>query len=173
MTAGALQIRPSASADADGIWRVLEPTFRAGETYPVPRHIDAQRALAYWFAPGHEVWVAQDQELILGTYYLRANQGGPGAHVANCGYVVAPAAAGRGIGEAMCRHSLARARERGFKAMQFNLVIATNSRAVKVWQRCGFEIVGRVPGAFFHPTRGYVDALIMYQTLTPSPGQGG
>jgi ribosomal protein S18 acetylase RimI-like enzyme len=171
MTATDLIIRPAAAADADDIWRVLEPTFRAGETYPVPRDIDRSQALSYWFGPANEVWVAEDNGRIVGTYYLRANQGGPGGHVANCGYVAHPSASGRGLGEAMCRHSIARAAERGFRAMQFNLVISTNARALRVWQRCGFDIVGRLPGAFLHPLHGYVEALVMYRTLLSDSNQ--
>jgi RimJ/RimL family protein N-acetyltransferase len=163
-----MQLRPAAPADADAIWRVLEPTFRAGESYPVPRDVERAAAFAYWFGPGHEVWVAEDEGEIVGTYYLRANQGGPGGHVANCGYVGASSASGRGLGEAMCRHSIARAAERGFRAMQFNLVISTNARALRVWQRCGFEIVGRLPGAFLHPQHGYVDALVMFRSIAPT-----
>ncbi|UCG98413.1 MAG: GNAT family N-acetyltransferase, partial [Burkholderiales bacterium] len=88
-----------------------------------------------------------------------------GAYVANCGYVVAPAAMGGGVARAMCLHSLEQARARGFRAMQFNFVIASNERAVRLWQRCGFGIVGRLPGAFAHPTRGFVDTLVMYRVL--------
>jgi ribosomal protein S18 acetylase RimI-like enzyme len=113
---------------------------------------------------------AADPELdpaqkIVGTYYLRANNAGGGAHVANCGYMVAGGATGRGVARAMCAHSLARAKERGFRAMQFNFVIATNERAVRLWQTMGFSVVGRLPGAFLHPTQGYVDALVMYREL--------
>ena len=102
---------------------------------------------------------------VVGSYYLRANNRGGGAHVANCGYIVAPAAMGRGVARAMCAHSLDRARERGFRAMQFNFVISSNERAVRLWQSCGFAIVGRLPGAFEHPRLGFVDALVMYRTL--------
>lgn len=158
-------IRPALPADNAAIWRVLEPTFRAGETYPVARDIGEREALAYWHAPANSVFVAEDGGALLGTYYLRANTGGPGAHVANCGYVVAPEAMGRGVGRAMCMDSLERARTRGFRAMQFNLVIATNARAMHLWQSCGFEIVGRLPGAFEHPKHGFVDALVMYRAL--------
>ena len=103
---------------------------------------------------------------MLGTYFLRANQRGGGAHVANCGYVTAAGSEGRGIARAMCRHSLRQALERGFRAMQFNFVVSTNERAVKLWQGMGFEIVGRLPGAFEHPEHGFVDALVMYLTLS-------
>ena len=122
-------------------------------------------ALAYWFSPGHEVHVAEEDGRILGTYYLRANQKGGGAHVANCGYVTASWATGRGVARAMCEHSLARASTLGFSAMQFNFVISTNERALRLWHACGFEIVGRLPAAFEHPARGYVDAFVMYRPL--------
>jgi ribosomal protein S18 acetylase RimI-like enzyme len=160
-----LQIRPAVPADNDAIWRVLKPTLRAGETYPVARDCTKAQALAYWHNPANTIYIAENAGEIVGTYYLRANTGGPGAHVANCGYMVLPDARGRGIGRAMCLHSLDRARERGFRAMQFNLVISTNDRALKLWQSCGFEIVGRLPGAFQHPTKGFVDALVMFQKL--------
>ena len=160
-----LAIRPATPQDDDAIWRVLEPTFRAGETYPIPRDVSRADAFAYWYSPGHEVFVAQDGGDIVGSYYLRANTGGGGAHVANCGYMVAPTATGRGVARAMCIHSLDRARERGFRAMQFNFVIASNERAVRLWQSCCFEIVGTLPGAFEHPVRGFVDAYVMYRTL--------
>ena len=103
--------------------------------------------------------------MVLGTYFLKANQQGGGAHVANCGYVTAAAAQGRGIARAMCLHSLERAKERGFRAIQFNFVVSTNERAVKLWTSLGFEIVGRLPRAFQHPERGFVDALVMYRHL--------
>jgi len=155
-------IRPATPADDSAIWAILEPTFRAGETYPIARDASRAEALSYWRSAGHAVFVAEDAGKIVGTYYLRANNKGGGAHVANCGYAVAPAASGRGVARAMCEHSLAQARERGFTAMQFNFVIATNERAVRLWRSCGFEIVGTLPGAFDHPTRGLVDAYVMY-----------
>ena len=158
-------IRPAAAADDDAIWAILEPTFRAGETYPIPRDISRADALAYWRMAGHEVFVAEAEGHVLGTYYLRANNRGGGAHVANCGYMVAPGASGRGIARAMCEHSLARARQRGFRAMQFNFVIASNERAVHLWQSCGFAVVGRLPEAFAHPRLGLVDALVMVRNL--------
>jgi len=158
-------IRPATPADDDAIWAILEPTFRAGETYPIPRDISRAEALAYWRAPGHSVFVAEDNGQIAGTYYLRANNRGGGAHVANCGYVVAPAATGRGVARAMCAHSLDEARRRGFTAMQFNFVIASNTRAVKLWQSCGFKIVGTLPAAFQHPRLGLADAHVLMRSL--------
>ena len=160
-----MRIRAAAPGDDDAIWRVLEPAFRAGETYPIPRDITRADALAYWRSPGHDVFVAEDGGTILGTYYLRANQKGGGGHVANCGYIVAPDAMGRGVARAMCAHSLEAARTRGFTAMQFNFVIASNERAVRLWQSLGFEIVGNLPGVFKHPSRGFVDAYAMFRAL--------
>lgn len=161
----ALAIRPASPADDDAIWAILEPTFRAGETYPIPRDVSRADALGYWHTPGHAVFVAEEDGRVVGTYYLRANTGGGGAHVANCGYMTAPGATGRGVARAMCTHSIDEARARGFTAMQFNFVIASNERAVKLWQSCGFTIVGTLPGAFAHPGRGLVDAYVMFQTL--------
>jgi len=158
-------IRPSEPRDDDAIWRILEPTFRAGETYPLPRDISRNDALAYWRSQGHSVFVAEDEGTILGSYYLRANNRGGGQHVANCGYVVAPGAFGRGVARAMCAHSLEQARGRGFTAMQFNFVIASNERAVRLWQDLGFAIAGRLPGAFQHPRLGLVDAYVMTRSL--------
>jgi ribosomal protein S18 acetylase RimI-like enzyme len=161
-----MQIRPaSPHVDTDPVWAILEPTIRAGETYTLPREMARQDALGYWFASQHEVFVAEDNAQIVGTYFLQANQQGGGSHVANCGYITAPWATGRGVARAMCAHSLDRARKRGFKAMQFNFVVSTNERAVALWQSFGFEIVGRLPGAFHHPTDGFVDALVMYRPL--------
>jgi ribosomal protein S18 acetylase RimI-like enzyme len=158
-------IRPAIPDDDAAIWRILEPTFRAGETYPIPRDISRADALAYWHTPGHMVFVAEDSSDIVGTYYLRANTRGGGDHVANCGYMVAAAAYGRGVARAMCTHSLEEARKRGFAAMQFNFVIAGNTRAVALWQSMGFAIVGTLPGAFRHPRLGAVDAFVMFRTL--------
>jgi len=161
-----MQIRlASLSADADPIWAILEPTIRAAETYTLPADMPRDEALACWFGPQHEVYAAINNGQVLGTYFLQPNQQGGGSHVANCGYATAPEATGRGVGRAMCAHSLDRARERGFRAMQFNFVVSTNEPAVHLWLSFGFEIVGRLPGAFQHPKQGFVDALVMYRSL--------
>jgi ribosomal protein S18 acetylase RimI-like enzyme len=158
-------IRPAIPEDDNAIWAILEPTFRAGETYPIPRDISRADALAYWRSPGHAVFVAEEHSQAVGTYYLRANNKGGGAHVANCGYIVAPEAMGHGVARAMCAHSLDEARARGFRAMQFNFVIASNERAVKLWRSCGFAIVGTLPQVFAHPRLGLVDAYVMHRAL--------
>jgi ribosomal protein S18 acetylase RimI-like enzyme len=158
-------IRLAQERDADSIWRILDPVLRAGETYALPRDWSRDEALAFWFLAGHEVFVAENEGNVVGTYYLHANQRGGGAHVANCGYVTATDAAGRGVTTAMCLHSLEHAAKRGFRAMQFNLVLSSNTRAVTLWQRLGFDIVGTIPAAFDHPRLGLVDAFVMYRKL--------
>jgi ribosomal protein S18 acetylase RimI-like enzyme len=158
-------IRPATPDDTAAIWSIIGPTIRAGETYALDRDMSEADALAYWLAPSNETFVAEEDGRILGTYCLRRNQAGGGSHVANCGYITDPAATGRGVARRMCEHSLERARARGFKAMQFNFVISSNERAVRLWQSMGFEIVGRLPSAFLHPSRGYVDAFVMFRTL--------
>ncbi|HXA52899.1 MAG TPA: GNAT family N-acetyltransferase [Candidatus Acidoferrum sp.] len=161
-----ITLRRAADSDRERIWQILEPVIRAGETYTLPREMARDAALAYWFSPSHEVWVAEEAGLTLGTYYLRANQQGGGAHVANCGYMTARGSEGRGVARSMCAHSLERARERGFRAMQFNFVVSTNERAIRLWESFGFQTVGRLAGAFVHPTAGEVDALVMYIRLS-------
>jgi GNAT superfamily N-acetyltransferase len=160
-----LTIRLATPDDDEAIWRILAPMIHAGETYALPRDMARTEALAYWSAPGHEVFVALEGDEVVGTYFLQANQRGAGSHVANCGYVTAVHAAGRGISGALCAHSLDWARARGFRAMQFNFVVATNERAVALWQRFGFAIVGRLPDVFDHPRLGLVDALVMHRKL--------
>ena len=161
-----LQIRPATAADHAAIWSILEPVIRAGDTYALDRDMSAEQGLAYWLAADKESFVAQGDGRVLGTYYLRANQSGGGAHVCNCGYMTHPAATGRGVARAMGLHSLAHARARGYRAMQFNFVVSTNTRAVRLWEALGFAVVGRLPLAFEHPDLGYVDALVMSQSLT-------
>jgi ribosomal protein S18 acetylase RimI-like enzyme len=162
-------IRAATPADADGIWAVLEPVIRGGEHYALPRDLTREAALAYWGSPSHDVFVAIDDDGggggVLGTYFVRPNQQGGGAHVANAGYATAPEVRGRGVARAMCAHSLEHARGRGFRAMQFNFVVATNEPAVRLWQAMGFGVIGRIPGGFAHPTLGDVDALIMHRVL--------
>ena len=158
-------IRPAVAADDDAVWAIIEPVIRAGETYALDRDMSRDDALAYWTAGDHETFVAEDDDRVVGTYFIRPNQSGGGGHVCNCGYITAVDSAGKGIARAMHEHSLQRARERGFHAMQFNFVISSNQRAVRLWQSLGFETIGRLPGAFLSPTRGYVDALVMHRSL--------
>jgi GNAT superfamily N-acetyltransferase len=151
--------------DLSSIWAILELVLRAGDTYALPRDLSRADALAYWCGADHEVFVAEQDGRVVGTYFLRPNQAGGGDHVANCGYMTASDAEGRGVARAMLEHSLARARERGFEAMQFNFVVSSNERAVKTWAAYGFEIVGTLPRAFRHPRLGLVDVFVMYKQL--------
>ena len=158
-------IRPATASDDDAIWAILEPVIRAGETYALDRDMSRADAVAYWTGGDHETFVAEDAGRVVGTYFLRPNQAGGGSHVCNCGYVTAADSGGKGVARAMHEHSLQRARERGFRAMQFNFVISSNERAVRLWQSLGYETVGRLPAAFLSPSKGYVDALVMSRTL--------
>ena len=122
-------------------------------------------ALAYWSGPEKETFIAEDDGQVVGTYYMRPNQAGGGRHICNCGFMIDGAATGRGIARQMCQHALGHARARGYHGMQFNFVVSTNKRAVRLWQSLNFEVVGRLPHAFEHPTQGFVDALVMFQSL--------
>ena len=160
-----ISVRPARDEDREAIAGILHPVLRAGETYALPRDWNPQEALAYWFLPGHEVFVAEDDGTIVGTYFLQANQRGGGAHIANCGYITDGDAAGRGVATAMCTHSLRWAAQRGFRAMQYNFVLSSNERAVRLWKRMGFSVIGTIPEAFDHPTLGLIDAYVMHRPL--------
>ncbi|MCX5952005.1 MAG: GNAT family N-acetyltransferase [Cyanobacteria bacterium] len=149
-----LQIRPFEAADWPAVWALLEPVFRAGETFPHDPAISEAEAQVAWVEQSQAVMVAVDAS---------------GAHVANAGYVVAEQARRRGIGSRLCQHSLQAAQRLGFRAMQFNLVVSTNSAGLRCWQRNGFQVVGTLPGAFLHKRLGYVDALVMFQGLVEGP----
>lgn len=165
MEAAPLVIRLASAADGPAIAAIILPVIRAGQTYALDPAMHEDAALAYWLAPDKTTFVAEDQTGVAGTYYLRANQAGGGAHVANCGYMTRSDAGGRGIASAMCAHSLDQARAQGFRAMQFNFVISTNTGAIRLWHRLGFTTVGRLPAAFHHPELGDVDALVMHRVL--------
>lgn len=161
----AVSIRQAERHDDASLWRILEPIIRDGTTYALAADLSEQDALRYWRAPGNEVFVAESGSDVVGTYFIRPNHAGGGSHVANCGYMTAPWAAGRGVARAMCAHSLEYGKARGYRALQFNFVVSTNARAIRLWQALGFQIVGRLPQAFRHPHDGYVDALVMFRTL--------
>lgn len=172
MTAGGVRVRPATPADHDAIWSILEPVYRVGETYCIPRDISRAAALADWFAPPFTAFVAEktgEGGAILGTSHVGANRPGGGDHVANASFATAPEARGQGVARALVDHAKAWARDRGFRAMQFNFVVATNADAVHLWQKAGFAIVGRLPGAFRHPRLGLVDALVMFHDLKDDP----
>jgi L-amino acid N-acyltransferase YncA len=160
-----MTIRPATDADRDAIWDIFREVIAAGETYPMDPCVPQEQALAYWFKQNAHVCVAEAGNNIVGSYTLHPNQPAGGAHVANAAFIVAKDARGRGIGRKLGEHCLDQARRLGFRAMQFNFVVSTNESAVKLWQNLGMEIVGTLPGAFRHPTKGYVDVYVMYQSL--------
>lgn len=157
-------IRAATGKDWPAIWAILEPVFRAGETYAVDRDISESDARTIWLDAPEATYVAADAA-ILGTYYIKTNHKGGARHVCNCGYVTATDAQGRGVARAMCEHSQSAARDMGFTAMQFNLVLASNVGAVALWHKLGFATVGTLPAAFDHPGLGFVDAHVMWKTL--------
>ncbi|MDQ2095797.1 GNAT family N-acetyltransferase [Rhodalgimonas zhirmunskyi] len=158
-----IKIREARPEDGAAIWAMLEPVFRAGETYAIDRDITEADAVAYWTAA--HCYIAELEGVPVGTFYIKRNQPGGGAHVCNCGYVTGPGAEGRGVARAMLGFSLDEAKRLGFRAMQYNFVLASNARAITTWQRAGFEIIGRIPEAFDHPKLGLIEALVMYRRL--------
>ena len=160
-----MHIREATEADFEAIWPIFHEIVAAGETYAYPRNTSQEEAKRLWLQLPRKTYVAQKEGQILGTYFIKTNQAGPGSHVCNCGYMVASQARGQGLATLMCEHSQRIALELGYKAMQFNLVVASNEGAVRLWTKLGFETVGRLPQAFNHPRLGYVDALVMYKWL--------
>jgi ribosomal protein S18 acetylase RimI-like enzyme len=161
-----LTIRAFAEGDWPAAWAILQAAFQGGDSLAYPPETPEDEARHSWIEAPRAVYVAcSPAGEVLGLYFLKANQPGLGDHVANAGYVVSPAAAGRGVASAMCSHSQREALRLGFRAMQFNFVVSTNAGAVHVWRKHGFEIVGTLPGAFRHLRLGEVDAYVMYKRL--------
>lgn len=167
-------IRPATPADAEGIWRIFHAVVARGDTYTFPPDTPRDEAIAYFMGPfdyaqgrpGIASWVIEDGNgRLIGMYKLIPNHGGLGSHVANASFMVDPAAQGSGAGRAMGEHCLDQARRAGYEAMQFNFVVSTNTAAVELWKKLGFQIVGTLPKAFRHATLGKVDAYVMFRTL--------
>jgi len=163
-----LRIRRAKTEDRNAIWRIFHAVVATGDTYVFDAHISRTKALGYWLAPGTNCYVALSDQQIVGTYILKANQPGLGSHVANAGFMVAPSARGCGVGRTMAVHCLEEAERLGFRAMQFNFVVATNENALRLWKDLGFKIVGTLPDGFRHARRGFVDVYIMYRRLKPA-----
>ncbi|MCU7836638.1 MAG: GNAT family N-acetyltransferase [gamma proteobacterium symbiont of Taylorina sp.] len=157
------KIREALLEDFDEIWPIFHEIVSAGETYAYPQETTKEQALKIWIETPRNTYVFVEDGHILGTYYLKTNQVGPGCHVCNCGYMVSSKARGKGLATAMCQHSQKQAIKLGYKAMQFNFVASSNEGAVGLWNKLGFDTVGHLPKAFHHPKKGYVDALIMYK----------
>jgi L-amino acid N-acyltransferase YncA len=160
-----MKIRAATNADHDAIWKIFHEIVSAGDTYALDPKMSREDALAYWFRADTRTYAAEKNGRVVGTYILRPNQLGPGSHVANAAFMVASDAQGCGVGRAMAEHCLNEARLIGFRAMQFNYVISTNTLAIRLWQELGFEIVGTLPGAFRHPEKEYVDVYVMFRSL--------
>jgi ribosomal protein S18 acetylase RimI-like enzyme len=160
-----MNIRLAIPSDFEQIWPIFQEIVLAGETYAFAPDITKAQAFDVWMKAPRQSFVVEEHGKILGAYFLRTNQAGPGDHVCNCGYIVSSSARGRGLATAMCEHSQRIAVQLGYKAMQFNIVVSTNETAVKLWTKLGFATVGRLPKAFRHPVEGYVDAFVMYKWL--------
>jgi len=160
-----VNIRPATLADVDDIWRIFHAVVAAGDTYTFPPDSPRTNAVDYFLGPGMTTWVIEDGHRVIGVYKLIANGIGLGAHVANASFMVDPAAQRKGVGRAMGEHCLEQARRAGYQAMQFNFVVSTNTAAVELWRKLGFQIVGTLPKAFNHATLGYVDAYVMHRFL--------
>ncbi|MEN2506709.1 GNAT family N-acetyltransferase [Stutzerimonas stutzeri] len=160
-----MNIRPLTEADFDQVWPIIREVVQAQETYAFDPEMDRDAAWRLWVELPTATYVAEQDGQILGSYYLKPNAAGPGDHVCNCGYMVASAARGQGVAGRLCNHSLQTARELSFQAMQFNSVVASNTVAVTLWQKHGFQIIGTLPRAYRHRTLGLVDCHIMHREL--------
>ena len=160
-----MEIRAATNADREAIWKIFHEIILPGDTYAFDPQMSREGALAYWFRPDTQTYVAEKDRCLVGTYILRPNQLGPGSHVANAAFMVASSAKGSGVGRRMAEHCLSEARRMGFRAMQFNFVVSTNAPAIHLWKQLDFKIVGTLPGAFRHPEKGYVDVYVMYRSL--------
>jgi L-amino acid N-acyltransferase YncA len=160
-------IRDATEADWDAIWPFLQRIVAAGETYALDREMPEAEARAYWLQrpPGRTVVAVADDGSVTASAAMYPNRAGGGAHVASASFMVDPDRAGRGAGRALGEHALEWARREGYRAMQFNAVVETNDRAVKLWKSLGFSVLATIPEAFAHPTRGYVGLLVMYRFL--------
>jgi GNAT superfamily N-acetyltransferase len=160
-----LTIRSAMNTDDSRVWEILHAVVERGDSFAFDPALSREEGLAWWNQPHGHRYVAELDGRIVGAYIIKPNQPGPGSHVANASYMVAPESRGHRIGFQLGEHSLAEARRLGFRAMQFNLVVATNEPAVRLWKSLGFTILATLPGVFHHPQRGYVDAYVMLYTL--------
>ena len=159
------KIRRALIDDSDAIWAVLKPIIRDGSTLVHAPDSDRQKTIDLYFEGDKYLYVAESQSKIVGVFYIKANQPDLGSHVANAGYMVHENYRGLGLAEKMCRFSMVEAQNLGFKAMQFNIVVSTNDIAIRIWKKCGFEIIGVAPKSFKHLKLGYIDTFVMFQTL--------
>jgi L-amino acid N-acyltransferase YncA len=161
-----VEIREAESSDWPGIWPFFRDIVRAGETYTYDPALTSDAARALWMEkPPGRVVVAVEGGRVLGSAKMGPNRPGRGAHIGTASFMVDPATRGRGVGRALAEDMVAWHRAEGFRGIQFNAVVETNTGAVRLWQSLGFRIVGTVPGAFEHPTQGYVGLHVMFLPL--------
>ena len=158
-------IRRAKEADKEVIWEIISHVISKGDTYAFPPNSLKEDMLLYWYAKGTYTYVAEVNGEVAGTFIFKANQPGQGSHVANASFMVHPEYHGKGIGQALGEAALLEAKKSGFLAMQFNLVVSTNTAAKNLWDKLGFTTIGRLPKAFNHPQSGLVDAFIMHRFL--------
>jgi ribosomal protein S18 acetylase RimI-like enzyme len=158
-------IREASDQDRDAIWKIFQATVAPGDSFVYDPNTSREEALGYWFGANTLTYVATRNDKVVGSYILRPNRPGLGGHVANAGFMVEPGARRLGIGRLMGEHSLAEARRLGYRAMQFNFVVSTNTSALRLWEKLGFKVVGTLPGAFRHSQKGFVDAYVMFRSL--------
>jgi len=157
-------IRKAKEGDYETVWNILETVIQQGETYAYEA-LSKTDLPSLWFAPSMKTYVAVETDQVLGTYILKPNLPGRGSHIANASYLVTEASRGNGIGDALCKHSIQTARELGYEGIQFNLVVSSNTSAVALWERNGFQIIGTIPKGFRHRKLGLINAYIMYLDL--------
>ncbi len=160
-----LTIRKAIQADKEEIWKILKEVISKGDSFAFNPNTSKEKMMAYWMESEKHTYVAILDNTVVGSFFIKANQPGLGSHIANAGYVTSPLASGKGIGKAMGQFSLKEAKRLGYKAMQFNIEVKSNERAVRLWQSLGFKIIGEIPEAFNHQTLGMTNAYIMYQKL--------
>ena len=160
-----ITIRKYRDEDKEQIWKIIEYVISKGDSFNNLPDSPRDEMLADWCSPEKHTFVAVSENKIVGTFYVKENQSGLGSHIANGSYMVAPEARGKGVGRLMGEFSIAEAKRLGFRAMQFNFVVKSNEKAVKLWKSLGFEIIGEIPEAFRHIENGFTNAYIMYRRL--------
>lgn len=160
-----MKIRKATEEDKAGVWEIIEAVIAGGDTYVFAPDTSESEMVSYWFSPEKHVYVAVDENEIVGTYWLKANQPGLGDHIGNGAYMVSPDAKGKGVGKTMALHSIEEAKKIGYQAIQFNFVVKSNTAAVNLWKSVGFEIIGEIPDAIRHKANGLTNAYIMYRKV--------
>jgi ribosomal protein S18 acetylase RimI-like enzyme len=161
-----LIIRPASSDDLEDIWRMWKDIMDQKVYFAFDDQTTKEDIIKSWINLNNHCFVAEKVNSIVGAYILKPNQPGYGKHIANASYLVDTTFRGGGIGHQLCVHSIESAKKIGFRGMQFNFVVSTNTMAIRIWERYGFEIIGTIPGGFYHVEKGYVDVYIFFKDLT-------